>query len=589
MTAGTSIEAPVHHRPDGSIPDGAATGAGLLPTGARTARQIPWLRIGAMLGVLVPLGIMVRYASHAAPAFDGAMNLQVATNISNGLGFVRNYGGAVLFPSEIQTSGIYIFLAAGFIKVFGTHSFVYEIPNLIFLALLLVTVSLVLRRWPVMRIIGPSAVLFCAPGAVTNSLQGYGEYVVAALVIAAFALVGAAASGLCRPVLATGAAWILVGAALTVKIIALMAVPVLIVGIIGLALARPAVNRWKLTASVLLAAIPVGLVELQRLIAFGSIGKWVNFWSAQVTNAAAQAGVSSGQGAGTTVATGVSPSAIAQGSDQAILSKIADHVHLLAVLSGIQSAILIMVLGLPFVVLVGLFLVRHVSWREWLARPAVLLSVMLASYAGGYLIWWLAITPTSKAWLRRIVIALAVIVFLYLLLLAMAKDHWNSRAAQPVARSGRLNTTIGIGWGVVGVLAFLSILPGITTANQQLSGVVSTASNGGVGVAKIEQLAAAADQLRDKGDTLYGIGWWSAPVVALYADVPLGNLQSADRCSSDIIAGKAYVIWDFYAVNLASPQPYSSNYLFTQISDGASSYGAIWKVRLRPNVTCPTA
>ena len=591
MTAGATLTKPV---------DGPADRVPEVPSGrpGPSSRQIPWMRILQWLGVLVPLGIMVRYAAGAAPAFDGAMNLQVAENLSHGLGYVREYGGTVLFPSEIQTSGFYIFLAAGLIKVFGATTFVYELPNLIALAGLLITVNLGLRRWPVLRILGPSIVLFCVPGMVENSTHGYGEYVVAPLVIGAFVLVGAAATGMRRPVLTAGLAWVLVGIAFTIKVIALLAVPVLIVGIIGLALARPAINRWKLTASVLFAAIPVGIVELQRLLSFGSVSKYVQFWKDQITNAGAQAGVSTGgaQGSGTGLGSSASPTA--QPSTP-ILQKIADHIHLMSQPTnqngtGLNAVILVLVLGLPFVVLIGLFLARGESWRTWLARPAALASVMLATYAGGYLVWFLAITPTSKTWVRRIVIALVAIAFLYVLLIGMAKDRWNARSRVPSTANPRRRTVIATAWIVLATVGFLCVLPGITTANTQINAVSSSGDSISANEAQIKQLATAADQLSARGDTLYGNGWWSAPVVALYGDLPLGDLSETSYCSPDILAGKAYLIWDFYAVRIASPQsgpnkgkPGATHLIFTPVPDMSNSYGGIWKISLNPKFTCP--
>jgi len=100
-----------------------------------------WRAVGVVLGLLVPLAVMTRFAIHSPPEFDGVMNLQVADNVTNGLGYAREYGGTVPFPPEIQTSGAYIFLAAGLIKIFGAHTFVFELPNLISLTILLAAVS----------------------------------------------------------------------------------------------------------------------------------------------------------------------------------------------------------------------------------------------------------------------------------------------------------------------------------------------------------------------------------------------------------------------------------------------------------------
>ena len=556
-------------------PDAAATSS----AGPATAkiRQLPWAGIGAVLGVLLPLALMVRYAIVTGPSFDGAMNLQVAENISNGLGYVRTYGETVEFPGEIQTSGPFIFLAAGLIKIFGAGTFVFQLPNLIFLTILLVAVSFGLRQWPVLRTIGPFLVLFAVPGMVENSMKGYGEYVITALIFAGFVLVGAAATGARRPVLLACAAWVLIGIAMTVKIIALLAVPVLVVGLIGVALARPDVRRWRLGATALCAAVPVMLIELHRLVSLGASSYW-SFWTGLLTRVGAQAGVNDGAGY------------IAQDRAGGLVQKVGDHVHLLSVATGINPYLLLLALCLPFVVLVGLFLARQLPWQRWLALPGTLLAVMLASYAGGYLIWWMAITPTSKAWLRRLVIALVAIVFLSVLLAGIAKDRWQARLTVP-ERTGTEKKVgsrlISIGWAIVAALAVICLLPAGSTVTKQVRSIASADSSG---ISSAVQLAQTASSLAAGGNTLYGTGWWSAPVVALYAQVPLGNLQSVSACdpATGIPAGNAYLIWDFYAVALANKTPQSELYDFVQVPDSANRYGAIWKITPKPAVTCPT-
>src|SRR4051794_38411800 len=73
-------------------------------------------RVCAIVGILVPLVVLTVWCSRLVPSFDGAMNLQVAWNLANGDGYVRFYGGESMFPDEIETSGAFIFIAAGFLK-----------------------------------------------------------------------------------------------------------------------------------------------------------------------------------------------------------------------------------------------------------------------------------------------------------------------------------------------------------------------------------------------------------------------------------------------------------------------------------------
>jgi hypothetical protein len=567
--------------------------------GEPTGRVIPWLRIGAWLGVILPLLLLVKQAWVSAPGFDGAMNLQVAQNLAHGLGFSRQYitgqGGVVnfahdttLFPHEIQTSGAYTFLAAGLIYVFGANTIVFELPNLIFLLLLMVATSIALRRWPIARIIGPAVVVFAVPGVTDNAMGGYGEYVVAALVIASFVLLGQIASGGRRPLLTLFGASVFMGLALTVKVIAIAALPPFVfVGLVGLALARPggvrpAFNRWLLVPVAIAGGlVPFAAVEIQRFVSLGSFSAFKNYWNQQFHAAQSQAGVAgSGQG---TAATDKSHG----------LQKIADHFHLLSAATGINSAVLLIALVTPFLVLAGLFLYRRLSWRDWLAKPGALLSIMLASYAGLYFVWWLAITPTAKTWLRRVIIAVVAVVLLSLVLAGMAKDRYLERRTLAGKTSPRRIQVGRVVWGLVAVLAVITVVPAVTTFQNEAS--ISYDTNGTVRDHVVD-LADQAKKLHDDGATLFGGNFLSAPQVGLYADVPLINLTTFPGSTTrpaycdpkmGVTTGKAYYVWDFYNIRLADSSrrtPYSLYFDFTPLPGGSASYGTIYKISLKPTL-----
>jgi hypothetical protein len=573
-----------------------------------SGRVIPWMRILAWLGVLLPLALLTKQAIVSPPSFDGSMNLQVAQNLSQGQGFIRQYvtgqggivnhaAGTTLFPQEIQTSGAYTFLAAGLIWIFGSSTFVFELPNLLFMLLLLVATSFSLRRWPVLRIVGPSIVVFAVPKMTENAMGGYGEYVVAALVITSLVLLGSIASGGRRPLLMLAGAGVLLGLAVTVKTVALFAVVPFIIGLVGLALARrgserPAFNRWWLIPIPLLGvAAPFVAVEVQRLVSLGSFSAFNGYWNRQYDAAGAQAGVS-GTGQGST-ATDVTHG----------LHKIADHFHLLSQDTGINSTVLLIAIVTPFLVLVGLFLYRGMAWRQWLAKPGALLAIMLGTYAGEYLVWWLAITPTAKAWMRRIIIALVVLVLFALVVTGMAKDHWQERASLSTKRSSNRTLIARVVWGLVAVLGIVTVIPAITTFQSEAALTYDT--NGKLRD-QIIALADEAKKLSAEGNTLYAGQFLSAPQAGLYGDLYMRNLGTLDGiptkpnvpayCNpvSGIPNGKAYYVWDYYNMHLADASrlvPYSLYYDFTPIKAGSSSYGLIYKIALKSTLSgkyvCP--
>jgi hypothetical protein len=559
-----------------------------------------WLRIAAWLGVILPLLLLIKQAWVSAPGFDGAMNLQVAQNLAHGLGFSRQYitgqGGIVdyskgitLFPHEIQTSGAYIFLAAGLIKIFGSSTIVYQLPSLIFLLILMVFTSIALRRWPIARIIGPTLVVFAVPSVTQTALGGYGEYVVAALAIAAFVMLGETAGGGRRPLWTLFGASALMGVALTVKVVAAAALlPFVFVGLIGLAVARPggvrpAFNRWWLVpVSIAGGAAPFAAVEIQRLVSLGSVSAFKDYWHLQFTSAQSQAGVAgTGQGSAAT-------------DKSHGLHKIADHFHLLSVATGINSAVLLIALVTPFAVLIGLFLYRRMSWRDWLAKPGALLSIMLASYAGLYFIWWLAVTPTAKTVLRRVIIALVALVLLVLVLAGMAKDRYVERKALTAQPTPRRTLGARVVWGVVAVLAVITVIPAVTTTQSEAR--IAFEANGMVRD-HIVDLAEQAKKLHEQGDVLYGGNFLSAPQEALYGDLPLVNLTTFPGFTgrpaycdpkAGIATGKAYYVWDFYNVYLADSSrhtPYSLYFDFSPLPGGSATYGTIYKISIKKTLT----
>jgi hypothetical protein len=570
-------------------------------------RSLPWLRIAAWLGVLLPLALLIKQAWVSAPDFDGSMNLQVAQNFAHGHGFSRDYitgqGGVVnlakgttLFPHEIQTTGVYLFLAAGLIKIFGSSTIVFQLPNLLFLLLLMVFTSIALRRWPIARIIGPTLVIFAVPSVTLTALGGYGEYVVGALVIGSFVLLGEVATGGRRPLWTVFGASVLMGLALTVKIVAFIALPVFAIGLVGLLVVRPGGEKPLFRRALLVpvaivgGALPLAAVEVQRLISLGSVAAFKRYWHQQFTSAQSQAGVAgTGQG---TAATDKSHG----------LQKVADHFHLLSVATGINSAVLLIALVTPFVALVGLFLYRRMAWREWLAKPGALLSIVLAGYAGGYLAWWLAVTPTAKTWLRRVIIALAVVVLLALVLVGMAKDRYLERRSLTAEPSPRRTLVARVVWGIVAVLAVISVIPAVTTT--QFEAEKSWDTNGTIRDHLID-LAAQAKKLHEQGDVLYAGDFLSAPTVALYGDLPLVNLATFPGFTGQpvycdpaagIATGKAYYIWDLFNIRLAdrsSSAPVSLFFDFTPLPGGSAIYGTIYKISVKKTVTdeyrCPAS
>ncbi|GAB7004483.1 hypothetical protein JCM18899A_19560 [Nocardioides sp. AN3] len=523
-------------------------------------RPVP--RVLAVLGVLVPLVVITWYAARSAVVFDGAMNLQVARNVADGAGYRWDYGTRELFPAAIQTSGLYIFVAAAFIKVLGTSNLALQAANLLFLAVLSVAVSVGLRHWTVLRAVGPSIVLIGVPGALGSGLGGYGEMAIAALALASFVLLDLAATTGRRPALLTAGAAFLIGLALTVKVVAAMALPVLLLGAVLVALLRRHETRWWRLVLALLAVLPpLVLFELYRLASLK--GDYLTWWHDQFSAIGYQAGVDKSSSV----------------PDKHGIAKMAEHLHILAQNVRVPAEALGPLLVLPFLALAVFLVVRRTSLLGRLRDRGVVLLVLMSVYAGGYVVWWLALTPTEKAWLRRLAVGLVALAVACLLLVGIVIDRLRARAGE-----GRVSR--GAAW-VAAVATLATVVLGLFAIEPTARAFVDDArgSQGPTTLAAAEDAGHEASHLARSGATLYGIGWWSSPAVSLYGDVPIKDLSAGvPPCS--LRNKNAYLVWDYYAINIVKPEPRMRGFRFTRMVKDSNSYASIFRIEPGPNVHC---
>jgi len=550
----TTVPSERHKRGAQSLPEERGPWGGLrLPS----ARQV-----ALVLAILAPFALLARVALHSTLTFDGGINYQVASNIAHGRGFARYYGGWSISPPEVQTSGFFLLIAALSVKAFGLSSLGLQLTNLLFIASLLTLTVLVLRPWPWLRFFGPLVLILAVPQVSNWALSGYGEFAVAALAVAALFFIARVAEGTERPYLSASAAFLACGVAITIKTVALATVPIVLMGLVLVVIVRAELSKWRLLASAFALPIPIVSWELYRLVQLGSWSRWIAYWKTGASDVGFQAGVAGG-----------SP-------EPGLLHKGAHHIVLLANQMGISKVSLLIFLALPFLLVLLAFLLRGCAWREWLRKPGRALAVLLLSYSAIYLVWWVFVTPTSKAWLRRIEIAFVPLTLAYLLLLGFGltalKQKYLPRLA---ARRSRI-LAAGL---FVAILAAVAIVPirSVVTENVRAYAHARSDQKNAEAVASkyVERLAA-------DGGMLCGFEWWSAPVVSLTAHAGLCDLHRLDVCSPTIDSAfrthGVFLIWDRYAMGIVSPKPTARNLQFTLVAH-PSSYATIWRVNRAPN------
>lgn len=413
--------------------------------------------------------------------FDGAMNLEVSRSLVEGRGPRRLYDFNDYFPHGVQTKEPYLLVGALIFRVFGIGPVQAQLPNVLFLLLLCAVMLLVVWRTSgLVAALFALVLLLAMPMLLQYGLNGYGEIPAFSFGMGAFALIcwpGDIDRRLWSRALLAG---MLAGLAFATKTVAAI---LLVSGAITLA-ARIAVesrNRWStlVRGSILYSvgiATPILLVEIWRLITLGHTG-YIAWWNAELQGIAYQAGVTHHPSIGAT------------------FSKIKTHFTLLQAEIRRSTFATALLLAMPLCCLAGSLFRRGAdsARMRW-----ILLALGLVG--GCYLIWWMAITPTEKAWLRRIYIGLICLGTIT----AICCAGWIRRAFQPGPWTIRI-TAAG------GVLAVALIYGPFVLRNISLPSAKQTE--------EVRLTLQAADIVRGMGpdQLVFAYGWYAAPTVALHS------------------------------------------------------------------------
>ena len=448
---------------------------------ASTRRRVLAVRVAvlalAAVGAILAARL-VQWGCTQPVSFDGAMNLEVARSLAEGNGYRRMYDTRPAFSPAIQTRAPYILPAAGAFAAFGVGIWQAQLTNLLYLLAFALVAFALLRRWASWRW-GLLAAVVClaTPGIEDVGLNGYGE--VPALTWWLFALLVLYRPGASGP---TGfgrclAAGVLIGMAVvtkTVLSIGLVAtLPVLFAHELQW---RPRLRAVTVVAGVLAGtALPLLLHEIWRSLSLAEGVQWLTWLDEEVQRVRMQAGVSTGFA-----------------DTPELASKILAHLGVLAGNVGLPVPLLVGWLAAPLLLALAM-------WRSLARSPVRPVVLTLLAFAGIYFAWWLGVTPTQKAWYRRIFDGVLV---LELLGVFIVHTVWREGREAP-ARTRRLIAS--------GVCALAAVAAWLTLSVMAPQGWPTD-----------ERPRALAANLRAIGElpadaALYGTGWYSHPTIALYA------------------------------------------------------------------------
>jgi hypothetical protein len=145
--------------------------------------------------------------------------------------------------------------------------------------------------------------------------------------------------------------------------------------------------------------------------------------------------------------------------------------------------------------------------RRWFASGhARAIIGALALFAAIYFLWWLGFTPTEKAWYRRIFNGVLVLEILLAMMLAAGARRWRTVRLPPAAVA-------------VAIAAIALQLPLVWSARYALH--ASDFASRRQLRSDLALLAKLPDSAR-----IFGAGWYSAPILALYSGRSFGNLTT---------------------------------------------------------------
>ena len=454
-----------------------------------------------------------RYAAVAPPNFDGAMNLNTALSFVKGHGYGFFYN--VFFPFPAQTDGPFTLPAGLLMRLAGVTPLATQGVSLAYLVGTVVAGLMLLRR--LLRsftvALAGMIILLTTPGLFPYSMGGIGEipclfWLFLSLLIlastldtnsppAARLLLGGSTLALCY---------------LTKVIALLLVVPTLVLFTLIFVLRSHRHARNVIWLFLGLVS-PIAAWEVFRLVEIGSVTGYLLWWHLQIEQAFQQSG-----------AADIIPI-------DGLIAKLTQHLHILRDMLGTPQPALAVFLLVPWIVTFAT-VVRGWQSRDW---GNVFCLSSFGSIAVLYFFWWLIMELTYMAWPRRIVDGVMV---------------------QQILLMGAVAALIQVG-GPGGKLAILRrLLPlglavALTVTECFLIVTGETLTDPPTATAVDRDVLALANKVRDLPEdaTLFGFGWWKAPVLALFSGRPMMNFQSWDPRAIDALPHK-YLVLDFSAKSL---------------------------------------
>ncbi len=493
------------------------------------------------LAVLFPLTIFTIAAMNRPISFDGAMNLQVAQNVSENGQYSRNYArknnsehekltNTSVFPNEVETNGPYILTSALGIKIFGQTQFGFQFSNIFYIFGLAVLIWWILKRWLFVATLAPAVVLLILPARFDATLGGYGEmpalfFAVLAIVLVAHSATKKDKSSILKFV---SLALLAAGAAVSTKTYLVGFVPALLLGIIFVKYSKNIPYR-SLIKRLPFAVVVPAIMEVWHFASLGSVYEYIVWWKHEIKAVLLQAGLRDSGDAATATASG------------GLFDKVSGQLDVLNGYAVLAPAILLLVVFLA--ISICLIYYKKLDNKLFVALKFMsskhgLLLIMLFSMFATYYIWWMILLPESKTFIRRTMPIMLPIEIVLAILVAAGTGALASIRSKMAKPSRHLDRLKALGaFMCISAIVFLiaNLAPSLEATLEKVE------TKPFITINNYEDTANEINRnLKDR--KIYGVGWWSSPVISLMSDHDFYNLDLIEPC--EINPNKDLVIWD---------------------------------------------
>ena len=551
------------------------------------------------------------------PSYDGALNFQVSRNLSEKL----IYDPLSHNIRSIQTSSVFLYSAAAILKIFGISNIIFLISSGIYIAFLWVVISKISRQY--FNFLNEVfIVLWFGLGGVPffykYGFGGFGEFIGVG-----FALLGLYLTALaCRSSFLTGVskeseerttgeggrfllAGMFIGIAISIKWVFFLAYAAAFVflflvqvvwrgselflrrggedvdGDVTRARSRIFLQRsFWLTGGVM---ISVAIHSLLLAVFLWGENGFKDYVAKVASGIAAQGGVSDRFEDST-----------------GLVEKIDVHSDILATQIGLGRPFLLfaffVLLIVFFVSLAILFKARlalngrssNTSEIEFLkhtkALNVALINVVILTYGFGHVLWWLAVTPTQKAWDRRVAVGVLclnlVLLLNAVLLLNLVWLVWKNRRNEGRKKSGAGRFLYGSGVAAL----FMSLVVGPLGSFKFVNPLDVPKAASAIRLRNSTQVEWAQhlnflEGLEARGLSAYGSGWKRSPRSSLYSGTPV--LDVSETSPRDLLSADKLVL-------VGEPLSYPNLVAFSGFSlrpnlkQESKKWGRFWHEELTP-------